>query len=183
MGYDTALKNAWMILSKLNIGNSLSVRFLADQYSLDFKNREVISFSCNAKAKDFVSVLVLHYVAKNTQGLPPLEGRWHNFKELSGIEGYQQAFRNRVIEPAIRKYGSNPAGIFNVLERLPARKAEQADAAVVVEVFDGVPVLVELWAGDEEFGPEANMLFDGNITDIFCIEDIIVMGGFLAASL
>jgi len=53
----------------------------------------------------------------------------------------------------------------------------------VVDVFKGVPVLVELWAGDDEFGPEANMLFDKSIRDIFCIEDIVVLGGFVASVL
>jgi len=35
--------------------------------------------------------------------------------------------------------------------------------------------------GDEEFGPEANILFDKSITDIFCTEDIVVLSEHAAA--
>jgi hypothetical protein len=64
--------------------------------------------------------------------------------------------------------------------RLPARRIQQADAAVILEVFENIEVLIEIWAGDEEFSPEANMLFDRTLPLIFCTEDIAVLGGFIA---
>jgi len=50
---------------------------------------------------------------------------------------------------------------------------------VEVEAFLGVPILVKLWKGDEEFAPEANMLFDRSISRIFCTEDVAVLAGFV----
>jgi len=183
MSYEVAINKAWDDLEKLNLGKKLSVRFLGDEYSIDLASKKVLSLSCNVPAKDFTAILILHYLAKKLKGLPELTGEWLPFRELSGVEGYLAAFRKRVIEPIIRKYGRNPENILQVLDRFPAYKAEGADVAIVLEVFENVPVLVKLWRQDEEFGPDANIFFDRSITDIFCTEDIVVLAGMVVAAL
>jgi len=183
VGYEAALDKAWEKLSNLNVTSPLSIKFLADEYTVDSKARKVISLACNVLAKDFTAILILHYLACKLEGLPELTGEWLSFKELSGIEGYYPAFRKRVIEPVIRKYGSRPEGILAVLERLPGKRINQGDVGIVLEAFEAVPVAVLLWRSDEEFGPEAGVLFDKSITKIFCTEDIIVLGGVIAAGL
>ncbi len=183
MSYEVAIKKAWDELAAANPPKTISVQFLADTYEIDVAGRKVFSLSCNVPAKDFASILILHYATQQLKGLPPLKNEWHTFKELSGIEGYGETYRKRSVEPIIRKYGQNPQALFTVCQRLPAKKINQADAAIVVEAFAGVPVLVELWAGDDEFGPEATMLFDKSIAQIFCTEDIVVLAGMVSASL
>jgi hypothetical protein len=183
MGYEVAINKAWQELFDLKPQNRLSVKFLADEYSVDLENKKVVSLSCNVPAKDFTAILILHYLAQKLKGLLELTGEWLTFRELSGIEGYYPAFKARAIEPLVRKYGNNPGGIFSVLDRLPAKKVIEADAAIVLEAFVGVPVLIKLWHKDEEFGPDANMLFDKSITGIFRTEDIAAIAGIIAASL
>ncbi len=106
-----------------------------------------------------------------------------NFRELSGIEGYYPAFRKRAIEPILRKYGNNPSAILEDLDRFPAKRVTEADIAIVLDAFEGVPVLIKLFRADEEFVPDANMLFDSSITKIFCTEDIVVLAGFVSSGL
>ena len=183
MGYDIALNKAWGELEELSPKKIISVKFLGDEYSVDIGLKKVMSLSCNVPAKDFTAILILHYLVSSIKGLPQLSGEWVSFKELSGIEGYYPAFRLRAIEPIIRKYGQNPEAILAVQERLPAKKVNQGDVGLVVEVFAGVAVIITLWKGDSEFGPEANMLFDKNISRIFCTEDIVVLAGLLAGQL
>lgn len=178
-----AINKAWEDLGKLNPGKNISVKFLADEYSVDLETKKLISLACNVPAKDFPSILILHYLIQKLNGLPPLTGEWLSFRELSGVEGYEAAFRKRSIEPIIRKYGSHPEGLLEVLDRLPGKRVDQADIGIVLGVFEGVPVMVLLWRADNEFGPEANMLFDKSITDVFCTEDIVVLAGLVAASL
>ena len=105
-------------------------------------------------------------MAKKLYGLPVVTGEWLTFRELSGVEGYFEAFKKRAIEPIIRKYG----------HRLE-------DNVIEVLAFDGVPALVKVWKPDEEFGPDANIYFDRSIKEIFCIEDIVVLAGIIASSL
>jgi hypothetical protein len=183
MGYGVAINKAWDELAKLKPAANHTVKFLADEYSINSEEKKVVSLSCNVAAKDFNAILILHYLAQKLKGLPELTAEWLTFREFSGIEGYSEAFRKRAIEPIIRKYGSKPEGLFIAIERLPGKRVEGADAAIVLEVFPGVPALVKLWRQDDEFGPDANMLFDSSIKDIFCTEDIVVLASIVAGNL
>ena len=175
MSYEVALNKAWEDLVLLKAPNNLSVKFMADEYNLDLAAKKVLSLSCNTPAKDVLSILILHYLAQKLRGLPGLNGQWLTFRELSGIEGYSDAYQKRSIEPIIRKYGKCPDMLKDVLGRLPARLSDGGDISIVVEAFALVPVLIKLWKSDAEFGPDANIYFDASIKNIFCIEDIVVL--------
>jgi hypothetical protein len=183
MGYEVAINKAWAELATFKEPHESATRFLADNYTVDYKNRAILSLSCNAPAKEFTTVLILHYLIQKAKGLPPLTGQWLNFRELSGIEGYYEAFRRRSLEPLIRKFGNNPEGIIACLERFSGKKAQGADAAVVIETFPQVPALIKIWGKDEEFGADANMFFDASISHIFCTEDIVVLAQMVASQL
>jgi hypothetical protein len=183
MGYEVAFKKAWDDLANLKAPKNLSVKFLADEYSVDSVAEKIFSLSCNTPAKDFTSILILHYLAQKLKGLPALSSQWLTFRELSGIEGYTEAYHQRSIEPIIRKYGHNPDAFKEVLNRLPGKLTEGGDISMIIEVFANVPVLIKLWKQDEEFGPDANMYFDASIKNIFCTEDIVVLAQIVASQL
>ncbi len=183
MSYAIAINKAWDNLIQLTTEKNFSVKFLADEYAIDSEKKSVFSLSCNIPAKDFTAILILHYLIQKIKGLPQLTGEWLPFRGLAGIEGYYPTFRERAVEPIIRKYGSKPEEILSALERLPAKKANLADISIIVEAFNGIPILIKLMRADEEFGPEANILFDRSVTAIFCIEDIIVLAGIVAANI
>jgi len=175
MSYELAVSKAWEEFLNLRPEDEIRVRFLSDEYSVNLNNKEIIYLSSNVPAKDYTAILILHYLTQRSKGLPTLANEWVSFKELSGIEGYYPTFRKRAIEPIIKKYGSQPERVLTVLDRLPAKRIKQGDMGVILEVFKGVPLLVMFWRGDEEFAPEANILFDKSIAQIFCTEDIIVL--------
>lgn len=183
MTYAVALEKSWKELEKTAEKNNYQVRFLSDAYDIDLEKKEILSLSCNIAAQDFMAILLLHYLSKKIKGLPEVKSEWLTFREFSGIEGYYPAFRKRAIEPIIRKYGNNPKGILSVQERLSGKKIEGCDAGLTIDVFEGVPVMIKVWAKDEEFAADANIFFDKSIKEIFCIEDIIVLAGIIATSI
>ncbi len=185
MGYEVALDKAWEDLIHLNPkdANNLLVKFLADEYSVDIRERKIISSSCNIPAKDFLSILLLHYLAKRSAGLPSPSGQWLTFREFSGVEGYYEAFHKRCIQPILRKYGKKPDALKGAVSRLAAKVSDGADVSLIIEPFIDVPVLVKMWKQDEEFEPEANMYFDASIKNIFCTEDIVVLAQMVASQL
>lgn len=181
MEYKVALNKAWSELDSLEEKGRESVRLLNDVYDIDLKNKCVFSTACNLPAKGHISILVLHYaLIKRRKGLAPITGEWVSFKQLEGGQGYYPVFKKRTIGPILRKYADKPEALYELTERLNAKRAQLADASVVLELFDGVPVLITLSRADDEFGPEANVLFDRSIKDIFCTEDVVVLAEFLA---
>jgi hypothetical protein len=183
MGYEAALRKAWDELEKPAPARVSSVKFLGDEYFPDPEKRVLESRATGLPAKDFSAIIILHYLASCRRGLPAVTGEWLDFRELSGVEGYEGAFRKRVIEPLIKKHGQDPSGLVKAGERLAAKKAQVGDISIVFEPLAGVPALVTLWRGDAEFGPEANVLFDRSIKGIFCTEDIVVLAGMIAGAL
>ena len=166
MSYQEALAKAWLDLEEVTKDKKFSLRLLSDTYEIDAEENRILSLSCNAQAQDHVSILLLHYLAKKIKGLPPASGEWISFRELDGGEGYFAAFKKRVIERISRKHGKNPEGLFTLAKRFAAQKSDMVANGLIIDVLDQVPVLITLEPADEEFGPEANVLFDKNIKDI-----------------
>ncbi|MFH1867339.1 MAG: DUF3786 domain-containing protein [Candidatus Omnitrophota bacterium] len=183
MAYEAALSKAWSELENITSDNHHSVRFLSDEFAINLKERSIVSISCNIPAKDYLSILILHYLVKKTESLPPPTGEWVSFKQLEGGEGYYPSFKKRVIDTIMRKYKDNPQALFELVERFNAKKTQLADISVVLEPFIGVPILINFWLGDNEFGSDANVFFDKSITEIYCTEDIVVLSEALVHNL
>ncbi|MCM8792782.1 MAG: DUF3786 domain-containing protein [Candidatus Omnitrophica bacterium] len=182
MSYDLALEKAWLDIESLSERKRFSIKMLADEYEIDLENRRILSVSCNAQPKEYISIILLHYLIQKLRlkELPKPLREWIDFYKLEGGDTYYSVFRSRVIEVLLRKYGRNPQVLWEVLGRVPARKVQIGDVGIVIQVFEEVPMLVVLYKADEEFEPEANVLFDKNITEIFCTEDIIVLAEMIA---
>jgi len=185
MGYTRALEKAWSELGELTAAVNLSVKFLADEYTVDINGRKISSVSCNVPAKDHYAIVILHYIIKKMQlkYIPPPLVELIDFRQLEGGEGYYAAFKKRTIDVILRKYGEKPEMLVGSGERLGGRASDIGDFSITVEVFEHIPVVIALWKGDEEFGPEANILFDRNISGVFCTEDIVVITEVVARSL
>lgn len=179
MGYDVAVAKAWLELEEISEKKKYTIRLLSDEYTVDVEDKRILSLSCNVSAKDSVSILVLHYLARSLKGLPVVTNEWVSFQQFEGGQGYYPAFQARTLKPILRKYESKPEALLELTSRFKAKRVQLADIALVFDVFDGVPFVIEMWRGDDEFGPEANMLFDKSITDIFCTEDIVVLSEFV----
>ena len=169
---------AWEALSETQSKEKVfRIGLLSDNYTIDVDKSTVLSDSRNVPAKEYVSLILLHYLAAKLRlkTLPPQTGTWIDFKELEGGEGYYPAFKKRTITCVLKKYGSNPGSIKDVLRRMPGEESDKGDAGIVINPFKEISILITLSKADEEFGADANILFDQNISDIFCMEDIVVL--------
>lgn len=178
MSYQQALEKAWNALSEFpRRGEKFTVKLLSDTYTVNLESRMILSDSCNVPAKDYISIIILHYLARKLrpEPMPPLTGEWIDFKELEGGEGYYAAFKKRTIDRILKKYGANPSSLKAVTGRMPAETVDKEDAAIVIHPFPEVSILITMSEADEEFGPGANILFDRNISKIFCTEDTVVL--------
>ena len=178
MSYVRALEKAWEDLTGLSDRKRLSVKMLSEIYDIDLERHLATASSSGAPAKDHVTVILLHYLARKLAmkgELPAPCGEWIDFRELEGGEAYYPAFRKRTIDRVVKKYGSRPRELVRVAQSMPAKVEAMEDAAVAVYPFAEVGILIKISAADEEFGPDANILFDREIPAIFCTEDIVVL--------
>lgn len=185
MSYAQALDKAWNEISNLTEERKFSIKLLADTYDVNVEKRRVFSSSSNILTKDYLSILILHYLIQKLKQkvLPEPTGEWIGFKQLEGGDGYYPTFKKRTIDVLLEKYGSKPETLLDLTDRLSAKRIQIGDFGVVFETFEKAPILITAWKGDEEFSPEVNIHFDKNISKIFCTEDIVVLTEFITHSL
>jgi len=157
------------------------VRFLDDEFSVDLTNKQVTAVGRPARVDDGLALLILHYLARRAEGLPVPTGTWLNISELSLAAGLADVFAARATGLLAGAFGREPERVYVALEKVPGRRVARADASLVLNALDGVPVLIDIWGADEEFEAGAGLLFDSTVADVFCTEDILVLAETVAA--
>ena len=122
-------------------------------------------------------VLILHYMLP--EQIPGPSRQWIAYREIPGASFYYSAFVKRAIEPLKKVFGQNISGLKSAAKRMNAKAVEPGDAGFEFQIFPKVPLQLILWAGDDEFPPEANILFDESIGDILSPEDDAWLAGML----
>ncbi|MBI5585760.1 MAG: DUF3786 domain-containing protein [Deltaproteobacteria bacterium] len=122
-------------------------------------------------------VLILHYLQKAPGA--PLTGQWITFREIPSGEFYYSAFVKRAKEPLVKTFGHQP----QLLKELGLQRGgllrEEGDVCICFQAFPKIPVCLILWAGDEEFPPDGNVLFDASIVHYLIAEDVAVLSGMV----
>ena len=120
-------------------------------------------------------ILILHYLV-NTNG-EPLSGREIDFRSVPEGGFYWSAFVSRAKKPLLEMFGNDPDFYLQVAAALGGTPRNLGDASATFIAFPLVPVTHVLWRGDEEFPPDANILFDETIPQHLSTEDIAALAG------
>ena len=89
-----------------------------------------------------------------------VSGRWKAMAAF-GLMFHKNLAENRH-DPWADRFEADPEGFRRACEALGGQPFPQGDIAYVMELFDGLPVLVQLWFGDEEFPASLRFLWDEN---------------------
>ena len=121
-------------------------------------------------------VLILHYL---TGGSSAATDEVIAYREIEGAAFYFSSFVKRAIDPLKKVFGRNADGLAGPAKILGGRSIKAGDAGFEFHVLPHAPIQLILWEGDEEFEPEANILFRENIADFFSPEDVAWYAGML----
>lgn len=174
MGYEASLELAWDELDRLALQDG-TVSLLGENYQVIAKERAVL-LAGGAPAGQMQAVLILHYLIGLLQHGYHSRGEWISFKETRDGKLFWPAFQESAIKPLVQSFQSDPEGLVrNLSYRLGGRRVEGGDVAVELATFSQVFVRMIFWKGDEELPPEASLLFDRGLTEIYSTEDVAVL--------
>ncbi len=110
-------------------------------------------------------LLLLHYLL----GDAPLEpgGEPITFRQFPGGQFYWEPFRSRSLEPLAREIGDDLELLRRRLNRFDWTAVERGDLGARVRVFGKLEVTLVYYRGDEEFAPDASILFDACLPRAF----------------
>ena len=109
-----------------------------------------------------IKLLSLLYMA-NARAVP-LANRWVPYRELKDGRFYAKSFEDTVEERLCGRFGDDIEALRAACESLGGREVEQGDLGMVLDTFPRLPLLFIVWRGDEEFPPNARILFDASAT-------------------
>lgn len=122
-------------------------------------------------------VLILHYMTAMKPVLPA--GKWIAYREIPGASFYFSAFVKRAIDPLKKVFGNNIVAFEHAAGQLKGKSVDIGDSGFAFSVLPKIPLQIILYKGDEDFAPEANILFDSTVAAFLSPEDAAWLAGMV----
>ena len=156
-----------------NDQKAIRLSYLNSLYQVNLPDVSISKIGDTSPVELRDKILILHYML--TASGRPLSGELISFKELGEGLAYYPTFAQRAIQPLITYFGANPENMLESAQLLGGVKSKLGDFAVTISAFNKVPLTLVVWRGDDEFPPNANILFDRYVLDYLPLEDLIVL--------
>jgi hypothetical protein len=170
-------KNSGAIYQAQSPGAVLSLPLINRVIKITWPEGEVITPKDTKALSLQEQGLIMHYLIQASGA--PLTNTWITFREIPSGEFYYSAFAKRAKDPLVQTFGKNPGLLIELGTGMGGIKREEGDASLCFQVFPRIPVCLILWAEDEEFPPDGNLLFDASISKYLSAEDIAVLSGMV----
>ena len=111
------------------------------------------------------------------------KSQWKTFREMPWGEMYITPYTGRVLTRAAFTFGTRLDAFRAAAERMGAIPVPHGDAGFLFELVGGYRMQILAWAGDEEFPPNAQVLYSDNFAEGFAAEDRVVAGDILISTI
>jgi hypothetical protein len=156
-----------------NSSRAIILKYLNRVYQVTLPNITITVQNSDEKVELRDEILILHYLTRSKGTL--LSHNLISYQELQEGATYYPTFVKRAIKPLIDHFGPDPSRLLEISAELGGYQVSCGDFAVTIPAFSRVPVTLVLWRGDQEFPPNANILFDSTILDYLSAEDVNVL--------
>ncbi len=109
-------------------------------------------------------------------------GEWKTFREMPWGEMYITPYTGRVLTRAAFTFGTRVAAFRAGAEKMGALPLKHGDAGYQFDLIGGYKMQILVWEGDEEFPPNAQVLYSDNFASGFAAEDRVVAGDILIST-
>jgi len=110
-------------------------------------------------------------------------GTWLTFREMPWGELYIKPYTGRVLTRAAFTFGTRIAAFRAACEKMGAMPVNHGDAGFQFDFIGGYRMQILVWEGDDEFPPNAQVLYSDNFSDGFAAEDRVVAGDILISAI
>ena len=111
------------------------------------------------------------------------KGEWKTFREMPWGEMYIKPYTGRVLTRAAFTFGTRVAAFKAACEKMGAQPLPHGDAGYQLDFIGGYAMQIMVWEGDDEFPPNAQILYTDNFAEGFAAEDRVVAGDILISTI
>ena len=140
----------------------LYVKMLCKLYRLNRTSGDLESWDGTdwQDSNTFGEVLTLLDLVCDSREGRYLSCRWKNMQSFGLM--FHQNLLEKDRDPWADRFQQDPEGLRKACLALGGQPLPQGDVAYAIELFDGLPIALQFWEGDEEFPPRLRFLWDEN---------------------
>ena len=157
-------------------GEAFSVKLLGTEYTITHPE-----YSISPQAPLPAQTFLLRYLLKSKA--VSFGGAWKTFREMPWGELYIKPYTGRVLTRAAFTFGTRVEKFRAAAEKMGAFPVKNGDAGFVFDLIGNFQMQILVWAPDEEFPPNAQVLYSDNFEDGFEPEDRVVAGDLLITAI
>ena len=128
-----------------------------------------------------VQTFLLRYLLESKQ--VAWSGAWKTFREMPWGEMYITPYTGRVLTRAAFTFGFRLAAFAAAAEKMGAAKLSHGDAGYEFSLIGPYKMQILVWEGDDEFPPNAQVIYSDNFAQGFAAEDRVVAGDILISTI
>ena len=110
-------------------------------------------------------------------------GEWKTFREMPWGEMYIKPYTGRVLTRAAFTFGTRLEAFKKGAQKLGGQPVSHGDAGFEFSLIGPYRMRILVWEGDEEFPPNAQVLYSDNFASGFAAEDRVVAGDILISAI
>ena len=162
-------------------GKEFYVNLLGREFAISHPDYAIRGLDGGAVPPLPTQTFLLRYLLEGRDA--PWSGEWKTFREMPWGELYIKPYTGRVLTRAAFTFGTRIDAFSAAARKMGATALFYADESYQFELLPGYEMQILVWAGDEEFPPNAQILYSDNFAEGFAAEDRVVAGDILISTI
>ena len=162
-------------------GNEFYVNLIGREFALAHPDYAIRAIDGGKVPPLPTQTFLLRYLLEGKD--TPWAGQWKTFREMPWGEMYIKPYTGRVLTRAAFTFGTRVAAFRAAAEKMGAAPVKHGDAGFEFDLIGGYKMQILVWEGDDEFPPNAQVLYSDNFADGFAAEDRVVSGDILISTI
>ena len=162
-------------------GKEFTVTLLGRPFAIAHPDYAIRALDGGAVPPLPTQTFLLRYLLESKQ--VPWNGTWKTFREMPWGEMYIKPYTGRVLTRAAFTFGTRIGAFRAACEKMRATPVPHGDAGYLFDLIGDYRMQILVWEGDDEFPPNAQVLYSDNFADGFAAEDRVVAGDILISTI
>lgn len=162
-------------------GKEFTVTLLGRPFAIAYPDYTIRALDGGAIPPLPTQTFLLRYLLESKQ--VPWNGTWKTFREMPWGEMYIKPYTGRVLTRAAFTFGTRIGAFRAACEKMRATPVPHGDAGYLFDLIGNYRMQILVWEGDDEFPPNAQVLYSDNFADGFAAEDRVVAGDILISTI
>ena len=162
-------------------GSAFTLTLLGRSFAISYPGCEFSALDGGALPPLPTRTFLLRYLLESKQ--VSFGGEWKTFREMPWGEMYIKPYTGRVLTRAAFTFGTRVDAFRAAAEKMGAVKLPHGDAGFLFDLIGPYRMQILVWEGDDEFPPNAQVLYSDNFAEGFAPEDRVVAGDILISTI